>query len=60
MATTDLSAMTAEEFEAYAATHWANHQQIIRGKSNRAADNSWAAYDAIRAERARRAQEENR
>lgn len=49
-----LSEMTDERFEAFAAEHWKIHQQIVRGRSNRAADNSWATYDAIRAERARR------
>lgn len=52
--TIDLTAMSDEELARYAAEHWKNHQQIIRGRSERAANNSWAAYDAIRAERQRR------
>jgi hypothetical protein len=52
---TFLQGMDDERFEAYAETHWTDHQQIIRGNSNKAADASWATYDAIRAERRRRA-----
>lgn len=51
---TDLAALSDDDLDAQLAAAWDLYLAVSRGKSNRAIDNRWNTYAALRDEHARR------